>query len=86
MENKEIKQILEKLIENDEVKDITLNESNELIFRDLDGKLHLAEPITKFKKEEIENFLKECQSQFEIDASKKIFQTFFQKMYFFSVF
>ena len=53
MENKEIKQILEKLIENDKVKDITLNESNELIFRDLDGKLHLVEPITKFKKEEI---------------------------------
>ena len=79
MENKEIKQILEKLIENDKVKDITLNESNELIFRDLDGKLHLAEPITKFKKEEIENFLKDCQSEFEIDVSKKIFQTFFQK-------
>lgn len=79
MENKEIKQILENLIENVEVKDITLNENHELIFRDLDGKLHLAEPITKFKKEEIENFLKECQSQFEIDASKKIFQTFFQK-------
>ena len=79
MENKEIKQILEKLIENDKVKDITLNESNELIFRDLDGKLYLAEPITKFEKEEIENFLKDCQSQFEVDVSKKIFQTFFQK-------
>lgn len=79
MENKEIKQILEKLIENKEIKEITLNESNELIFRDLDGKLHLVEPVTKFKKEEIEDFLKECQSQFEIDASKKIFQTFFQK-------
>lgn len=79
MENKEIKQILEKLIENDKVKDITLNESNELIFRDLDGKLHLVEPVTKFKKEEIENFLKECQSQFKINVSEKIFQTFFQK-------
>lgn len=79
MENKEIKQILENLIENVEVKDITLNENHELIFRDLDGKLHLAEPITKLKKEEIENFLKDCQTQFEIDNSKKIFQTFFQK-------
>lgn len=79
MENKEIKQILERLIKNNEIKEITLNESNELIFRDLDGKLHLVEPVTKFKKEEIEDFLKECQSQSEIDASKKIFQTFFQK-------
>lgn len=79
MENKEIKQILENLIENVEVKDITLNENHELIFRDLDGKLHLVEPITKLKKEEIEDFLKDCQSEFEIDVSKKIFQTFFQK-------
>lgn len=79
MEKKKIKQILEKLIEKDEIKEITLNENNELIFRDLDGKLNLVEPVTKFKKEEIEDFLKECQSQFEIDASKKIFQTFFQK-------
>lgn len=79
MENKEIKQILEKLIENNEIKEITLNESNELIFRDLEGKLNLVEPITKFQKVEIENFLKDCQFEFEINTSNKTFQTFFKK-------